>query len=1124
MRVYRWLAGTILSLVLLVPIIAFSLVASESGSRWVLTQAQKYAPVEFSYSQFNGSLLNEFEFRDFSLEAGTFSYAPEQLKVSWKPFALLSGVLRINSVKSNGGEIRLRAAEQEQSDASETSIQDISIELPIDFNVLKLSIEKTQFFILETPAQSLNINASVRLDTSGSLNIRELQLEHQYMTTTISGRTKLSYPFDSNLNNNTHLHSPDYPELKVKSRIVGNLHKLSTTSELSEGLIGTISAELQDPISDLKWQLTSQWQDNNITPWLASFGADTLNLSFNGTLNGQGGMDHIELEPSISVMVNKQQADIDGNLNYRNNILALNALNIQPQGDIDGVLTLQGEISSLKANPEINVSATWDEIIYEPNQLTSRNGKLTAQGTIGDLAIYLDNTLTGLLGNDLNLTTEAELTEKSLKLTQWRLSQNDEQVNGNAIIEWKDNLSLAANLTGNFQQQTVDAKVRLRLLDPYLFVDQLEARWGPHSLLANGALSPGSKLNWKLSSADLSTLSDIKGELAAEGSINGQLNQSRFDFDIAEFHLKLPDYNAITLNQSVAGSFNYQESTFDVTPVCLNYKGLRKPLCAQLEQQKDSVNFTADASQVPLNLLQAIVLPDSPYTLSGELSLEIDGEFNNQTMRLEKFEGVVNADNSKIQAGEEVITLNQLVLKAKNGAEQDLDISLTAKANELDFDLSGELNIEQLNTNSPISGKVLLSSKSLELLNLFAPQINIGDGNTKAELTIAGKLNDPTASGSMNLSADRIVLLSSGTLITNLEAELTADANVGQFTVSANGTVGQGDVDIKGRFNVLKRVGLLTIKGKDLLILDTPDLLLSASPDVKIELQENLITLTGDLDVPKARITPVELNQAVTESADVNIKNEKKEESLFRTKADITVSLGKSVRVEAMGFSGNLQGQLRISQQPNSAATGNGSIGVVSGDYEIYGQKLAIERGDLLFNGGPLDTPSLNLRVTRNIKGNGASQRPPEIIGARVTGTIEQPELSLFSTPPLPDSTILSYLLFGKPPGNQGDVNNLELQAALLVGGRSTEFLTEGIKSTFDLDEVSLDSETNDVNDTSLYIGKYLSPQLYIKYGIGLLEPTSTFILRYTLSERLLFESTSSTEGQGGDLIYTIEN
>ncbi|MGM0630904.1 MAG: translocation/assembly module TamB domain-containing protein, partial [Pseudomonadota bacterium] len=418
MRVYRWLAGITLTLVLLIPIVALSLVASESGSRWVLTQAQKYAPVEFSYSKFHGSLLNEFEFSDFRLEADTFSYTPEQLKVTWKPFALLSGVLRINSVKSSGGEIRLRAAEQEQRDTSEASIEDVSIELPIDLNLLKLSIEKTQFFILETPAQALDINASVRLDTNGLLNIRALQIKHQYLTTTLSGKTKLSYPFDSNLNNNTHLHSPDYPVLKVKSRITGNLHKLSTTSELSEGLIGKISAELQDPINDLKWQLTSQWQENNLTPWLASIGTNNIDLSFNGTLKGQGSVKHIVLDPAISVTVNKQQADIDGNLDYRNNALTLSALNIHPKGDIAGALTLQGEVSSLKDNPVINASATWDEMTYEPSQLTSRNGKLKAQGTIDDLAIHLESVLSGLLENDLSLTTEAKLTPESLKLTQ----------------------------------------------------------------------------------------------------------------------------------------------------------------------------------------------------------------------------------------------------------------------------------------------------------------------------------------------------------------------------------------------------------------------------------------------------------------------------------------------------------------------------------------------------------------------------------------------------------------------------------------------------------------------------------------------------------------------------------
>jgi translocation and assembly module TamB len=40
---------------------------------------------------------------------------------------------------------------------------------------------------------------------------------------------------------------------------------------------------------------------------------------------------------------------------------------------------------------------------------------------------------------------------------------------------------------------------------------------------------------------------------------------------------------------------------------------------------------------------------------------------------------------------------------------------------------------------------------------------------------------------------------------------------------------------------------------------------------------------------------------------------------------------------------------------------------------------------------------------------------------------------------------------------------------------------------------------------------------------VGLLEPASTFFLRYKLSSRWDFESETGTKGSGGDLIYTLE-
>ena len=113
--------------------------------------------------------------------------------------------------------------------------------------------------------------------------------------------------------------------------------------------------------------------------------------------------------------------------------------------------------------------------------------------------------------------------------------------------------------------------------------------------------------------------------------------------------------------------------------------------------------------------------------------------------------------------------------------------------------------------------------------------------------------------------------------------------------------------------------------------------------------------------------------------------------------------------------------------------------------------------------------------------------------------------------------------MFGRAPNSPSESSNLELQAALLLTGDMTDSFTQGLKDTFGFDEVAIDSATSDVNDTSLYIGKYLTPRLYIKYGIGLVESTSSFFLRYQLTDHLWLESTSSTESQGGDLIYSIE-
>jgi translocation and assembly module TamB len=54
-------------------------------------------------------------------------------------------------------------------------------------------------------------------------------------------------------------------------------------------------------------------------------------------------------------------------------------------------------------------------------------------------------------------------------------------------------------------------------------------------------------------------------------------------------------------------------------------------------------------------------------------------------------------------------------------------------------------------------------------------------------------------------------------------------------------------------------------------------------------------------------------------------------------------------------------------------------------------------------------------------------------------------------------------------------------------------------------------------------IGKYLSPRLYVSYGISLVEEINTLKLRYTIGDRWTVSAESGAE-QAFDIEYRIED
>jgi len=142
--------------------------------------------------------------------------------------------------------------------------------------------------------------------------------------------------------------------------------------------------------------------------------------------------------------------------------------------------------------------------------------------------------------------------------------------------------------------------------------------------------------------------------------------------------------------------------------------------------------------------------------------------------------------------------------------------------------------------------------------------------------------------------------------------------------------------------------------------------------------------------------------------------------------------------------------------------------------------------------------------------------------GIAVQGTLNKPVLTLFSMPSMNQEDILAYLLIGRPlSGATGSEGNFLYNAALKAGLKGGGFIASRIGARFGLDELTVETGAA-AEESSLVLGKYLSPRLYVSYGIGLFQPTYVFRVLYELSNRWSLQSEHGPES-GADLFYKIE-
>ncbi|HQR49125.1 MAG TPA: translocation/assembly module TamB domain-containing protein [Steroidobacteraceae bacterium] len=422
--------------------------------------------------------------------------------------------------------------------------------------------------------------------------------------------------------------------------------------------------------------------------------------------------------------------------------------------------------------------------------------------------------------------------------------------------------------------------------------------------------------------------------------------------------------------------------------------------------------------------------------------------------------------------------------------------------------------------DSPLTGEVRAESSVLTVMPLFVPEIDHSEGRLDADVHVGGTLGDPRFDGEFHLRDGRLDLYRTNLSLTqaNVDGQFAGDT----LTFEGRATTPKGPVSLSGRFTWPDGVmtGSMRLTGQDLLVADTPEYRVQASPDLTIRAGRDGFDVTGQIVIPWARISPKDLSTSVATSPDERIVGARAEEASApstkrRVHASVKVTLGDDVRVETYGLKAHLGGEVLVTSDPGEEPRGEGAIRVLEGEYKAFGVYVKITKGVLSYHDAPLALPTLDLVAEREIKDEDVK------VAVNVRGRIDKPFVTVSSQPAMPSNEALSYLLTGR------SINTLQSNEAVSVNKAAESLavsggglLLGGLGSRLGLDEVSVEG-TRD-KDTQVVLGKFLSPKLFVSYGVSIAEAINTIKLRYTMNPRWALKAEAGL-AQSADVEFKIE-
>ena len=934
--------------------------------------------------------------------------------------------------------------------------------------------------------------------------------------------------------------------LLTENSVMSHQGELHATQQNQQWQIATNFALMGSNIPDSTWKIVALLQSKQLT--VSHLHAELLD----GTLDGDGSVD---LTPPHAFTVNAQAHQLDPGQKW-----------LDWPGQISLQTKLQGDAKTLAL------------------QLSNIHGQLRQQPLSGNVLLQVQQNKPWHIDGQLQMgaaTAQLRVLRDALWHVNWNIRIPDlTKITpyGTGTLNTRGQIqgsTLAPVISGSIQGQglayhdyqlnRINSRFDLNLNSNAPSLARLTAsgiHYQNYALSTVALTASGNPLHHKIE------LHIVGDQQQFNTTLNGQYHDKTWWVSVPVFTLESPDNGDWTLTQ--AAQFYLSDTAFDLSP--FRWQNGQQHLLAALHLEKSPqghwlpATASLDISQFNLKAL-SLLLPDE-INLQGELNAQatLTREQHIQQMQLS-----ANLQHALLRyiitKQDKQLDIPQVSLNAQLN-KQGLRTQFTAaleKSSRVDI----ALNFPQMTQFSDIHGTAAIEGHlngnidDLSFLEVVLPQIADITGHVRSQLQWSGTLNNPEFNGSMELSNGGISLPITGLLLSDVQAKLTAEKNALQYRIDLHS--GEGNLKATGNTQLAWQhtQTKIHVEGDQFTISNTPEYQVVISPDVTITLAPQRTVLNGSILIPSAHIHYADNSDIVSLPNDVNISyggsNSKTNHSaLTALYTKLNIRLGDDVYINIFNLNSQVRGHLVLMDDPQTITHATGELTLNKGTYTAFGQKLEINDGKLLFAGGSVENPGLDIRATKQIRifvspvqnsiatpsligsGNSSSsanlplQAQTLIVGASITSTLMQPTITLFSNQPgLSQADILSYLVLGFPLSNASNQQGQALWTAASALSASNSDMTDimkQLKGTFQLNSIGfesssfLNSSNNTVQqNTSLALGKMLSPRLYIKYSIGLLEPINTISAAYTLNEHWTAQTESSTLGNGVDLIYSWE-